>query len=220
MFALIIKYPLTRALIQREYRNRYYSIGPYFFAELLCRTVFECINVIFLGVPCYFLVGLQATAHQFFIFFAALSLLSAIGASLGIVIGTHAKDIQEAQGLIMPVLMPLMLFSGFFLPYDEIPVYFRWLYDVSFLRYAFNILKVNQWSGMNFDDCNGVPDSADISCPADLCYENGNEYLKETDASTLPMGTNFLIVFGFTIAIIIYSFVSMRNAIIKKAKIG
>ena len=53
LFALIIKYPLTRALIQREYRNRYYQVAPYFFS-----------------------------------------------------------------GLIIPVLMPLMLFSGFFLPYE------------------------------------------------------------------------------------------------------
>ena len=44
LFAFIIKYPLTRSLIQREYRNRYYSVGPYFFAELLARSVFECFN--------------------------------------------------------------------------------------------------------------------------------------------------------------------------------
>ena len=28
LFAFIIKYPLTRALIQREYRNRYYAVAP------------------------------------------------------------------------------------------------------------------------------------------------------------------------------------------------
>jgi len=35
LFGFIIKYPLTRALIQREFRNRYYAVGPYFFAELV-----------------------------------------------------------------------------------------------------------------------------------------------------------------------------------------
>ena len=51
LFAFIIKYPLTRSLIQREYRNRYYSVGPYFFAELLARSVFECFNAVLLAIP-------------------------------------------------------------------------------------------------------------------------------------------------------------------------
>lgn len=74
--------------------------------------------------------------------------------------GTHAKDIQEAQGMIIPVLMPLMLFSGFFLPYEEIPFFFRWLYEISFLRYAFNVLKINQWQDVTFDDCSPEADVA------------------------------------------------------------
>jgi ABC-type multidrug transport system permease subunit len=220
MFALIIKYPLTRALIQREYRNRYYSIGPYYFAELLSRSIFECFNAIFLGVPCFFLVGLALSASQFFIFMSVLSMLSVIGAAIGIVVGTQCKDIQEAQGMIMPVLMPLMLFSGFFIPYDEIPVFFKWLYDLSFLRYGFNILKVNQWKNINFDDCD-YTDFVNVTsaCPV-TCYVDGEDYLKQTDASTLSMGTNFLVVFAFMVAITCYSFVSMRYAVMKKARTG
>jgi hypothetical protein len=85
-------------------------------------------------------------------------------------VGTHAKDIQEAQGMIIPILMPLMLFSGFFLPYDEIPVFFRWLYEISFLRYAFNVLKMNQWRDVTFSDCAAGDDAlcqvrSGCSCP-------------------------------------------------------
>ena len=193
------------------------KVGPYFFAELLCRAFFESVNALFLATPCYFMVGLQSDIVKFGTFFLVLSLLSVMGASIGIVVGTMTKDIQEAQGMIIPILMPLMLFSGFFLPFRDIPSFFRWLYEISFLRYGFNILKVNQWSGVDFDDCD--VSSLEGVCPV-TCYPNGKAYLAKTEASELSMATNFLILAGFLVAITLFSFVSMRRAIIAKSKQG
>jgi len=219
LFALIIKYPLTRALIQREYRNRYYQVAPYFFAELLTRSVFESVNALFLGLPCFFLVGMDISSPmQLVVFFAVLSILSTLGAGLGITVGTIAKDVQEAQGLIIPVLMPLMLFSGFFLPYEEIPIFFRWLYEISFLRYAFNILKMNQWQDLDFDDCK-IDAALSSVCPV-TCYVDGEQYLDETDASQLSMATNFYILLGFLVGMILISFALMYRAIEAKASQG
>ena len=183
LFTFVIKYPLTRALIQREYRNRYYSIGPYFVAELLSRSTFECFNALLLATPTYFLVGLELRSFgQFMTFTGVLCILSVCGAGLGICVGTLAKDIQEAQGLVIPILMPLMLFSGFFLPYHDIPVYFRWLYEISFLRYAFNIVKMNQWQGVDFDDCKMNKTVCDVSC-----YTDGEEYLEVISESYVKL---------------------------------
>ncbi len=217
LLTLVIKYPLTRALIQREYRNRYYSVGPYFFAELLARSLFECANAILLATPPYLLVGLELSGAQFGTFAGVLCVLSICGAGLGICVGTLSKDIQEAQGLVIPILMPLMLFSGFFVPYNEIPVFFRWLYEISFLRYAFNILKMNQWEGLNFDDCDAS--SADDVCPM-TCYADGDEYLEDTNASTLSKEDNFAILLGIMAVMVSLSFFIMRYAIIKKATTG
>ena len=165
----------------------------------------------------YFMVGLSMSGHQFGISASVLCILSVCGAGLGIVVGTIAKDIQEAQGLVIPILMPLMLFSGFFLPYNDIPIYFRWLYDVSFLRYAFNILKINQWAGVNFSDCDDS--SADNECPR-TCYVDGEDYLDGTNASSISMANNFFILLGILAGMLILSFVVMRSAIMKKARRG
>ena len=164
------------------------------------------------------MVGLSMSGNQFGIFVAVLGILSVCGAGLGIVVGTIAKDIQEAQGLVIPILMPLMLFSGFFLPYNDIPIYFRWLYEISFLRYAFNILKINQWADVNFSDCD---DSSVMStvCPF-ACYVDGEAYLDGTKASSISMANNFFILLGILAVMLTLSFVIMRRAIMRKARKG
>ena len=164
------------------------------------------------------MVGLSLSGTQFMIFALVLCILSICGAGLGIVFGTIAKDIQEAQGFVIPILMPLMLFSGFFLPYNDIPIYFKWLYDISFLRYAFNILKINQWADVNFSDCDDTSTSSSV-CPF-TCYVDGEAYLDETNASTISMANNFFILLGILAGMLILSFVIMRRAIMTKARKG
>ena len=126
------------------------SSGAWYDLIVVC-AIEECVgrnfSVICFGlIDCY--CSLVLTTLIYFILSCSLQ------------VGTHAKDIQEAQGMIIPVLMPLMLFSGFFLPYEEIPFFFRWLYEISFLRYAFNVLKINQWQDVTFDDCSPEGDVA------------------------------------------------------------
>ena len=195
------------------------------------------------------MVGMGETFEQYLIFLGVLALLCVIGSALGILIGTRVKDAQEAQAIIIPVYFPMMLFSGFFLPYKQIPFFFKvskstkrfeywlnrfvrclnlepsisdstrtlrflglallfrqWMYEISFLRYAFGILKTNQWTAVKFSDC-------DVSLHSATCYSNGEQYLEATNASSITMPQGFGILLAFVFGIAFFSFISMRSAI-------
>lgn len=47
----------------------------------------------------------------------------------------------------MPTLIPLLLFSGYLIPYAQIPSYFKWLYHCSPFAYAMSALQVSK--GLN-----------------------------------------------------------------------
>ena len=164
LFPTITLMPTTKVLLLREYRNGMYSLPPYYFA-LLCNSVFfQSMNSIIMGVPIYLLVGLSTdTWVKPVIFLLNLSLMSSIGAALGLFLGSLVENLQQAQQigkialaaahrtvdesppltalrpnpysplppLVMPTLVPLELFCGYISPYNKIPIYFRWLYDVS-----------------------------------------------------------------------------------------
>ena len=36
--------------------------------------------------------------------------------------------------MVAPTLIPLILFSGYLIPFDQIPMYFKWLYELSFFQ--------------------------------------------------------------------------------------
>jgi hypothetical protein len=62
---------------------------------------------------------------------------------------------QDAQAAVVPLLVPLILFSGYLIPYAQIPTYFRFLYDMSFFQHAIAILEINQFKDVHFTDCPG-----------------------------------------------------------------
>lgn len=52
------------------------------------------------------------------------------------------------------ILMPIMLFSGFFVNGDELPIYFRWIKYASPPKYTFQALAINQYTGFTVPNCN------------------------------------------------------------------
>ena len=122
-------------------------------ALFICNAAAQNLNIVFLAVPVYTLVGLQPSIMRFFIFLAALSCLVWLGVGVGIAVGANATTFQEAQAAIVPLLVPLILFSGYLIPYAQIPYYFKWLYEASFFQHAIAILEINQSSPVDFTDC-------------------------------------------------------------------
>ena len=168
--------PLMKALLLREYKNSYFDLLPYFGATLLVNVLFNIFYSICMGTPIWFLVGIYKQGSiAYFIFIGVLSILSAIGVGLGLAIGAVVKDFQAAQGVVMPTVVPLLMFSGYLIPYDQIKIVFRWIYFISPFAYSFRASTSVVFHDLQFTtNCTGLPPNT--------CFTNGDEYLKSTNA--------------------------------------
>lgn len=73
---------------------------------------------------------------RFALFLSACLLVSFVAQSVGLVVGA-AMNVQNGVFLAPVMSVPFLLFSGFFVSFDAIPVYLRWITYLSYIRYGF-----------------------------------------------------------------------------------
>jgi ABC-2 type transport system permease protein len=77
--------------------------------------------------------------------FLALLLASSVyiltALSLGLLISTVSKTQQEAFMLLILVLLPAVMLSGFVSPIESMPQFFQWLTIVNPIRYFLEIVR-------------------------------------------------------------------------------
>lgn len=109
----------------REYVNGTYPLRAYFLALLMSNLLLCGLNVLVLATPVYLLLGFPLNGDRVGVFLACLLLMSTIGGALGVMVGCVAKDIDGARATIIPTLAPLLIFSGYLIPFKSIPFYFK-----------------------------------------------------------------------------------------------
>ncbi len=62
----------------------------------------------------YWMIGLASTVEQFFTFYLITFLVSFAGNSLGLLLGSMLTDAKSVSAATPLVLLPFILFSGFF----------------------------------------------------------------------------------------------------------
>jgi hypothetical protein len=90
----------------------------------------------------------------------------------------------------MPTLVPLELFSGYIIPYNKIPDYFLFLYNISFFAYALSLLEINQFSGAEFSECS--PPAPGDTCPPAACFQTGEQLLASMNVYEDDVGRDVL----------------------------
>lgn len=83
----------------------------------------------------------------------------------GYLISCASSSISMALSIGPPLIIPFLLFGGFFLNSGSVPVYFQWLSYLSWFRYGNEALLINQWSQVGPGEiaCTRM----NTSCPAD-----------------------------------------------------
>jgi len=84
----------------------------------------------------YFSTSQPADMTRFFMFLSTCLLISFVAQSVGLVVGA-AMNVQNGVFLAPVMSVPFLLFSGFFVSFDAIPVYLRWITYLSYIRYGF-----------------------------------------------------------------------------------
>ncbi|KAL2732543.1 ATP-binding cassette sub-family G member 1 isoform X1 [Vespula maculifrons] len=136
MTITILSFPLELPVLLKENFNRWYSLKAYYLALTVSDIPFQAIFCIIYVTIVYFLTSQPAEIMRFSMFLSACLLISFVAQSVGLVVGA-AMNVQNGVFLAPVMSVPFLLFSGFFVSFDAIPVYLRWITYLSYIRYGF-----------------------------------------------------------------------------------
>ncbi|KAF2898580.1 hypothetical protein ILUMI_07594 [Ignelater luminosus] len=197
-FTAVMVFCLELPTFLREHKNGMYRADVYFLCKTLAELpIFIFIPIIFVSI-CYYLVGLNPEPARFLIAVGIVILIANVATSYGYLISCISGNINVALSIAPPLIIPFLLFGGFFLNVKSIPVYFKWISYISWFQYGNEALMINQWKGVKNINCSGYENST--------CSKNGHIVLQTFNFSedNFYMDITALILLIFSLRLLAY----------------
>ncbi|XP_067138566.1 protein white [Centruroides vittatus] len=168
MLAVINVFCADIPVFLREHWNGMYRVGIYVICKMLAELpTFIVLPALFTSIV-YWMVGLRADVTSFFLCVGIVTLASNAACSFGYMISSCSTSISMAISIGPPMIIPLMLFGGFLLNIETIPIYFDWVKYLSWFYYGNEAMSIIQWSGVEHIACNN----------STVCIKNGDIVLE------------------------------------------
>lgn len=129
-----------------------YKVGPYFWAKIFSELPFAILTPCLFGVIVYWTVGLNPDFGKFLLFLLTLILIYNASSGYSLIISASFSDKQLAVTLTPVLIIPFMLFAGFFVSSSQIPVYLKEFEYLSIFKYGYQALMQ-----LEFKDNNNFP---------------------------------------------------------------
>ncbi|KAI5636160.1 ABC-2 type transporter domain-containing protein [Phthorimaea operculella] len=130
-------FPVEATVVIQEHLNRWYWLTTYCFSkiivdlpiQLLCATVFV--------FPAWYLTSQPLEVHRMALAWVICVLITILAQTFGLVVGA-ACGVKLGLFVIPAANIPMLMFSEFFIPYSEMPVYLQPFAKISYFKYAFD----------------------------------------------------------------------------------
>ena len=142
---VILIFPDERPVFLREVNNNMYQTTPYFWAKIISEIPFSLIIPTVFGCICYYAVGLKPEAGNFFTYLLILILIYNSFSGYSLIISASFSNKQLAVTLTPVLIVPFMLFAGFFVASANIPWYLKEFEYLSIIKYGYQALMRNQF---------------------------------------------------------------------------
>mmetsp|Transcript_34469 Transcript_34469/g.60493 ORF Transcript_34469/g.60493 Transcript_34469/m.60493 type:complete len:589 (+) Transcript_34469:40-1806(+) len=153
MFTCLTIFQSNKALFEREYASRKYSVAMFYLTFNIILIPFELFWAgIFMSMV-YFIVNFNYRTKNFFKATAVMMLNCFGGATFGLFDSVITPDLEAASAATAAFIGPFMLTSGLLVNNDDIHDWFFLKY-FSPMRYAYEAFYRNE-----FDDLPGISDS-------------------------------------------------------------
>jgi hypothetical protein len=151
----LLAFPEERPVFLREYSTNHYSVFSYFMSRFTVEASITALQILVQLVLSYFLIGFQA---HFLSIYCIIYVLAMSSTAMAVMLGCAVEDPKLGQEMLPILFVPQMLFAGFFVKPDLIPIWLRWARYLCSLTYAVRLLLIEE-----FEDC-GTNEMAQMNC--------------------------------------------------------
>ncbi|EKX41157.1 hypothetical protein GUITHDRAFT_60683, partial [Guillardia theta CCMP2712] len=139
---VILTFPAERPRFVREYATGTYGAVPYFWSKL-----FTELPLTFLVALVVFLVTYwtEALKGNFILHVLIVWLVSIAASSTALFAGSIASNVKVATEALPAIFVPQILFAGFFIKIELIPVWIRWAQYLCSLKFGVNLIILNEF---------------------------------------------------------------------------
>jgi len=140
-----------KVIVNRERASEAYGVLPYFTSKLVAELPISAFFPLAFGACVYPMTGLHPTLGHFARFCGILTLESFSSAAMGLAISSVAPSTDAAVAMGPAVMVLFIVFGGYYVNPDNVPIYFKWLNKCSLIKWAFQGLCVNEFTGLEFE---------------------------------------------------------------------
>lgn len=139
-----------RLLFVRERSNGVYRVGPFALATTIIQIPFVAIITILFTCISYYMVNFHNGSEHFFYFLLMLFISLYVADSIVVCVSAIVPWYLIGIAITAGMYGLWMLLSGFLIKKADIPIGWKWCFYLSFERYAFEGVMVNEFHGLQF----------------------------------------------------------------------
>ncbi|KAH9746495.1 ABC transporter G family member 7 [Citrus sinensis] len=144
-------FPKERAIVDRERAKGSYALGPYLLSKLIAEIPVGAAFPLMFGAVLYPMARLHPTLSRFGKFCGIVTVESFAASAMGLTVGAMVPTTEAAMAVGPSLMTVFIVFGGYYVNADNTPIIFRWIPRVSLIRWAFQGLCINEFSGLQFD---------------------------------------------------------------------
>ena len=178
-YDIVLLFPKERTVYLREHAAGLYDTAAYFHSRGVAELPFHLAFTLITCTGTYFMLGMQLELGRFLVFVLTLELCAVCGASAMMFVGSVSADENVGNVLASILLLMFMLFDGFYVNKETVPVWLRWIEKMSFMGYMVENLALNEFTGLEFEGCDPVTvpgtNGAVTAPPTDCAFPTGED---------------------------------------------
>uniref|UniRef100_A0AC35TRD7 ABC transporter domain-containing protein n=1 Tax=Rhabditophanes sp. KR3021 TaxID=114890 RepID=A0AC35TRD7_9BILA len=157
----------------REHKAGVYDLTSYYSAKSVAEIPQMSLFVLMYSVMVYWSTGLYRDIYSFIRYF--ISNWFSMNISISLAYTAACIFVHEHESLLCLTIVgyPMVLFAGFYIRIEAIPLYYQWLSKLSWYQYSFGALYSNQF--INVGDIKGCVKKV---------VDSGGAFLKEITTTT------------------------------------
>jgi len=184
----------ARDIFYKQRGSNFYRTSAYVLSCSVAQLPLAVSESLVFGSLIYWLCGFVSSAEHFIIFMALLILTNLAFAAWFFFVTAIAPDIHISKPIAMISVVGFIMFAGFVVSKEQLPVYLVWLYWLDPISWCLRAMAVNQYRSSAFDVC--VYEGVDYC--ADFGMNMGEYYMSLFDVPSekywIVVGALFMIV--------------------------